>query len=162
MVKIIQIAFLLLFVLAGDTFAETFTVKKVIDGDIFELSDGKIVRLIGIDAPDSRPTSRAKMFAQRSGKKLEDILAVGKRARKFVQKLIEGKKVRLEFDRQEKDQDGNLWAYVYEVGSESLINAKIVESGYATPQIIPPNVKFSKRFKELFNQAQTNKRGLWE
>ena len=150
------------------------------DGDLFALSNGKVVRLIGIDAPDSRPTARAKMFAERSGKRLEDILAVGKKAKKFVQKLVEGKEVRLEFDRLDHDEDGNILAYVYDVGtykhmidisspvtyvlsgSEIFINATIVKSGYASPLMIPPNIKHARMFKSLSNEAQTNKRGLWE
>jgi len=161
-------------------YAETYTVKKVIEGDIFELSNGEIVYLIGIDAPDSRPTPRAKVFAERSGKKLKDILAVGKKAQKFVQQLIEGREVRLEFDRIERDKNGALWAYVYDVvsykksegfevprghfliGDEIFVNATIVKSGYASPLIIPPNVKYTRLFKQLFNEARINRRGLWQ
>ena len=169
-----------IFILASDLYAETYIVKKVIEGDLFELSNGDMVRLIGIDAPDSQPTGRAKMFAERSGKKLNDILAVGKRAKKFVQQLIEGKEVRLEFDRVDRDKDSKILAYVYDVGTyrnkkdvfappeyflvnhDIFINATIIKSGYASPLMIPPNVKYVRLFKKLFNEAKINKRGLWE
>ncbi len=167
----------LILLFPAESSAQIYTVKKVIEGDILELSDGRTVHLIGIDAPDSTSTARAKMFAERSGKKLSEILAVGKKAKKFAQKLVEGKQVRLEYDLLEIDEQGKIWAYVYMTsvpgkdGGEAeyflsstdiFVNATIVKSGYASPVIIPPNIKHSRLFKQLFTEAQLNKRGLWK
>lgn len=158
-------------------FAETYTVKRVINGNTLELSDGEKVRLIGIDVPevDTKETAQTK---------------------DFIKSLVEGKEVKLEFDVQERDKSGRLLAYVYvPVHSYSyiardkdgnspdfnpwdvadsfsdkpkgmgvlpeLLNAYIIRNGYATPMTIPPNVKYADLFQKLYQEARENKRGLW-
>ena len=41
------------------------------------------------------------------------------------------------------------------------LNAYIIQSGYASPMTVPPNVKYAQLFQKLFSQARQNKRGLW-
>jgi micrococcal nuclease len=58
-------------------------VLKIVDGDTLKVNYGgkeESVRLIGIDAPESRPNEKAKMHAQRSGEDLKTIIAMGKEA----------------------------------------------------------------------------------
>jgi len=49
-----------------------------------------------------------------------------------------------------------LWEY------DVLLNALIVDAGYATPMTIPPNVKYADLFKELYKEAREQKRELWK
>jgi len=44
---------------------------------------------------------------------------------------------------------------------EIFVNAHIVDMGYASPMTIPPNVKNADLFKELYEEAREQKRGLW-
>ena len=168
-----------IFVSAADT-AFSEIVKRVVDGDTVELSSGKTVHLIGIDAPENTENERAKIFARNSGKDIQEIIALGKKSERFLRGLLEGREVRLEFDAITEDKKGNLLAYVFEVqslkgkggfsaegievvnGSEVFINATIVKSGYASPLAIPPNVKYSRLFKQLSIEAVKKKRGLWK
>lgn len=157
------------------------TVKRVVDGDTIELSGGKTVHLIGIDAPENTANDRAKAIAQNSDMDIKDIIARGKEAERFLRSLIEGKEVRLEFDADREDKKGNLLAYVFAVkgaidkkkvlipygleifdSGEIFINATMVKSGYASPLAIPPNVKHSQLFKQLSIEAVKNRRGLWK
>jgi len=46
--------------------------------------------------------------------------------------------------------------------SKIFINATIIKSGYASPMTIPPNVKHADLFKELYEEAREQKRGLWK
>ena len=64
------------------------TVKRVTDGDTLVLTDGERVRLIGIDAPESRPEPRAEKQAEREGNDLKTIIAMGKEVTKFVKTLV--------------------------------------------------------------------------
>jgi micrococcal nuclease len=53
----------------------------VVDGGTLKLNYGgkeETVRLIGIDAPKSRPNKKAKQDVQRSGEDLKTIVAMGK------------------------------------------------------------------------------------
>ena len=160
---------------------EIYTVKRVIDGNTFELNNGETVQLIGVDAFEVKDNEKARMDSKRMGRDLQEIIKMGKRAMRFVSSEIEGKKVRLEFDVQERDQYGRLLAYVkvyrcgpgcsvwnapygyrfYDDGAYIHFNAFILYKGYAMPMTIPPNVKHDDLFRKMYQAAWINKRGLW-
>lgn len=160
---------------------EIYTVERVIDGNTFELSNGETVQLIGVDAFEVKDNEKARMDSQRLGWDVEEIVEMGKRAAKFVSREIEGKKIRLEFDVQERDQYGRLLAYVdlyhcgptcsvwnapygyrrYDDGVYIHLNAFILHKGYAASMTIPPNVAQDDLLKRMYQGARTNKRGLW-
>ena len=58
---------LLVALLAGSASAQQLTVSRVVDGDTFELSDGRTVRLIGVDTPEKHMSSKLRRDARRSG-----------------------------------------------------------------------------------------------
>ncbi|MFW6248535.1 MAG: thermonuclease family protein, partial [Bacteroidota bacterium] len=84
----------------------------------------------------------------------------GKEASDFVKKMLEGKKVKLEYDVQEKDRYGRTLAYVY-LEDGTFLNAELVRQGYAQVMTIPPNVKFSELFLDLQKKAREGELGLW-
>src|SRR3989339_1751150 len=88
-------------------------VAQVVDGDTIRLVDGTLVRLIGVDTPESNhPEVPVQRFAEE--------------ARQFLENKIEQFPVTLEvFTRNEKDKYGRLLAYVY-LG-EKLLNAEIIK-----------------------------------
>jgi len=172
--------------------AQTYTVERVIDGDTIVVTtpEGKSekVSLIGIDAPESKSNSKARRDSKRIGQDLRTFVRMGQEATEFVKGLIKGgQEVKLEIDVQTKDQYGRLLGYVfivtprgpqdkvpdyatrypyYMLGKVHLykffLNATIINAGYATPMTIPPNVRYAKLFKELYEEARENKRGLWK
>jgi len=105
--------------IATASYAQTYTVERVIDGDTIVVTtpEGKSekVRLIGIDAPESQPNDKAKRDAERTGKDLKTINKMGKKATEFTKSLITTTlmKVELEFDVQKRDKYGRLLAYAY-------------------------------------------------
>jgi len=112
-------------------------VLSVVDGDTLKINyKGKqeSVRLIGIDAPESRPNKKAKNDAQRSGEDLKTITAMGKVATNYVKNLLKpGDTVRIEFDVQRRDKYGRLLGYVYlpngDMLNEEIVNIKRSGSG---------------------------------
>lgn len=126
-------------------------VTKVIDGDTFWVQDGTEnfkVRLIGIDAPETR-NSRHKekgFFAQE--------------AKAYVQKLTEKKWVKLETDVRQKDRYQRVLAYVY-LEDDTFLNADLLQGGYAVVDTHPPNVKYVDLFIELQRVARGQQVGLW-
>ena len=174
--------------IATACYAQTYTVERVIDGDTLKLTNGERVRLIGIDTPESKPNDKAKRDIERTGQDLETITKMGQKVTEYVKRIIKpGQEIRLDFDVQEKDKHGRLLAYVYRTHEtarefsdvklvkllkinpknrfkvyEIFVNAEIISLGYAQPMTIPPNVKYAELFKELYEEAREQKRGLWK
>jgi len=139
-------------------------VISVVDGDTLKINyKGKeeSVRLIGIDAPESRINKKAKNDAQRSGEDLKTITAMGKEATNYVKSLVKpGDTVRIEFDVQKRDKYGRLLSYVY-LPNGTMLNEEIVKAGFANVMTEPPNVKYQERFLKAYREARENGRGLW-
>ena len=141
------------------------TVTRVYDGDTFrcKLENGEEikVRLIGIDTPESRRNRKAYRDAEKSGKSVEEIVRLGKKASAFTKKLIPpGTVVYLETDVQIHDRYGRLLAYVY-LPDGRMLNEVLVREGYATVYTFPPNVRYAERFVKLQREAMEEGRGLW-
>lgn len=116
------------------------TVLEVIDGDTIKLSNGEIVRYIGMDTAE-----------------IEE--PFGNVAKEYNRRLVEGKTVRLEFDIKSRDKYGRLLAYVY-VG-DIFVNALLIQQGMAKAMTIPPDTRNQKYFEQLEIEAKESKRGLW-
>src|SRR5438093_959054 len=129
--------------------AELRTVKQVIDGDTILLENGEVVSLIGVDAPEIKHATKAGA-------------EMGKESAAFVRKLVEGKRVRLEFDpanANHKDNRKRTLAYVF-LEDGTFLNAEIIKHGYGFT--IPGFVhKYQSEFRRLEREARENKRGLW-
>jgi micrococcal nuclease len=115
-------------------------VTKVIDGDTIEIKGGERVRYIGIDTPE-----RGKYYWKEATQKNKE--------------LVEGKRVRLEKDTEDRDKYGRLLRYVY-IG-DTMVNAELVRQGYAYSYSYPPNLKYQQYLLQLQGQAQDEGLGLW-
>lgn len=118
-----------------------FIVTKVIDGDTIQLSNGEKVRYIGINTPE------------------KDAECYSKEATDKNTELVLNKKIRLKKDISEKDKYGRLLRYVYV--DDIFVNEFLVKEGYAHTATYPPDVSYSKWFKELEHKAREEKKGLW-
>lgn len=136
-------------------------VTRVIDGDTFELENNQKVRLIGIDTPESRLNQKAKRDSARSTQDVSVIVGQGKQAKEFVKGMLEGKKVRLEYDVGKADRYGRVLAYAY-LEDGTFVNAHIIKEGYASVLTVPPNVKYVELFQRLYEEARSQNRGLWK
>jgi micrococcal nuclease len=124
-----------------------YIVKTVIDGDTIELNNGEKLRYIGVDAPEFQSSKKnAEQFAEE--------------AFQANRKMVENRKVKLEFDVEQRDQYGRLLAYVY-TEDGIMVNEWLVANGYAKTVVFPPNVRYVDRFKHLEKEAQKQKIGLW-
>jgi micrococcal nuclease len=143
------------------SYAENHKVKRVIDGDTLLLNNGEKVRLIGIDAPESRVNPRVEKQVELEGKDLKTIISMGEKATKFVRSLVKpGDKVKIEFDVERRDQYGRLLGYVY-LADGRMLNEEIVKAGYGNPLTHPPNVKYQETFLKAYREARKDGRGLW-
>lgn len=135
-------------------------VKRVVDGDTLELESGERLRLIGIDTPEMHDSNKLMRDSHRTKKDIATIKRMGREAYQFTRKLVEGKKVSLEFDVEKYDKYNRLLAYVF-LKDGTFLNAKIIEAGYASLMTIPPNVRYAAHFLKLYQEARQEKRGLW-
>jgi micrococcal nuclease len=158
---------------AGRQFLPTEAkVLRVIDGDTVELMDGRLLRYIGIDAPEVRRRARPGDREWRPGEAqrwVVDPEPMSREAMEFNRRLVDGKLARLEYDVQTHDRFGRLLAYVYvwakggsaSRGNEVMVNAELLREGFAQILTIPPNVKYAERFRVLTQEAREGRRGLW-
>jgi len=135
-------------------------VKRVIDGDTFVLENGERLRLIGIDTPELHMSDKLRRDSQRARKDVSTIQRMGRQAYEFTRNLVEGKRLRLEFDLERHDRYGRLLAYAF-LKDGTFVNAEIIKQGYASLMTIPPNVKYADLFRQLYQEARENRRGLW-
>lgn len=136
-------------------------VVRAVDGDTLKLENGERVRLIGIDTPEMHESQKLYRDSRKSGQDIRTIQALGRRSYEFTRALVEGKRVRLEFDVEKRDKYDRLLAYAY-LKDNTFVNAEIVKQGYADLMTYPPNVKYVELFKQLYREARENNRGLWK
>jgi micrococcal nuclease len=131
-------------------------VVRVIDGDTIEVSiDGaeEDVRYIGVDTPETvKPGAPVQCY--------------GPQANAENHRLVEGRTVRLVFDRERRDAYGRLLAYVYtrvrgDAGRSRFVNAALVRDGYARTLTIAPNTAHASELRRLQARAGRVGRGLW-
>lgn len=126
-------------------------VAKVIDGDTIVLDGGEKVRYLGINAPEIRVRDGNQWIPK--------IQICGKEAKTYNQKLVEGKRVRLEYDQKKRDDYNRILAYVWSDGV--LINGELLRKGLALVDVRSPNRKHQKMFFNFQREARDFHRGIW-
>ncbi|PUA27367.1 MAG: nuclease [Cellvibrio sp. 79] len=139
------------FVLAECGHPESTAIKvaKVQDGDTLKLSDGRSVRVLGINAPEIT-------IGQKRGQPLgQESLAS---ARQFVARA--GGEVRLGFDAEKRDHYGRWLAHVYDKSGRSLA-AEQIRAGMALQVSVPPNGAQESCLYSIESRARKKPSGVW-
>lgn len=125
---------------------ESAVVVRVIDGDTIQLQDGRTLRYIGIDTPETKhPTVGKECYGdQASRRNLE---------------LVEGQTVQLEKDVSETDRYQRLLRYVWL--NDRMINEQLVAEGYATAVSFPPDIRHQAELQAAEQEAREAGLGLW-
>lgn len=130
---------------------ERVFVSKVVDGDTIDLEDGRTVRFVGIDTPETVDPRRP-------------VGCFGKEASNETKSLLSGKQIILQKDVSDQDKYSRILRYVFlplENGEMLFVNDYLVREGFAKVYTYPPDVKFDTQFRQAENDAKINKRGLW-
>jgi len=114
-------------------FTRPLKVVRVREGNLLVLNNGKKVRLIGVDASEQ--------------------------AKSFVREMVEGKEIKLKYDRQRIDSKGHLRAYVYLLDG-MFLNAEIIKQGYAYVNR-EFTFKYFEQFRQYEQEAKEEKKGMW-
>lgn len=117
-------------------------VTRISDGDTFECGAEGRVRLIGLDAPEAaqEPYGTAATAA------LASLLPLGAA-------------VELELDRDPRDRNNRVLAYVWHEGR--FINWLLVRQGWALSGRYPPNLRYAAMLEAAEARARAEGRGLW-
>lgn len=126
---------------------ERVRVTRVIDGDTIEIEDGRRVRYIGINTPETVDPRKA-------------VECFGREASAQNRELVEGKEIEMGKDIAEKDKYGRLLRYIW---VENLfVNDYLIRQGFAQVMTVPPDVKYQEQLRQAEAEAQEFKRGLWK
>lgn len=163
---------------------EELTVKSVVDGETLELSDGRLVRMIGVVTQNVRPLLASRFQSQVDEKEAISFERTAAEAKSFNQKNVVGRKVILSLDKIHEGSkhlapDGKLLAYVWYtvfykdeqeddikkvlgiISVDKLLNAELVKLGYG---FVDTQTAFSHQemFLRLEQQAAESRRGVWK
>ena len=133
---------------ASEPLAEaTYAVRRVVDGDTLLLKDGRYVRLIGVDTPETK-------------KENHSVEPFGPEATQFTENFIRGKPVLFRLDHERLDQHGRTLAYVYVDGK--MLNEELLRVGLARARTrFNYAESMKKKFRAAENEARQNRRGIW-
>lgn len=134
-------------------------VQRIVDGDTLQLSDGRMVRLIGLDTPEKFKSKKLERDLQKTGQSHAEVVAQGVAASMHTKNLLADPHVILKYDRQRIDKYGRLLAYV-RLKSGIMLNEQIIRDGFGCAY-----ARFEFRYRDEFlaleRDAQQARRGLW-
>ncbi len=125
---------------------QEYLVERVVDGDTIIVSGLGRIRLIGVDTPETVDPRRPVEF-------------FGREASAFTKRMLDGKRVRLEYDWERTDKYGRTLAYVH-LPDGTLVNAEIIRQGYGHAYTRFP-FKYLDEFRQHEREAREAGRGLW-
>lgn len=132
--------------LSGTDLQTYFRVLRVVDGDTCVLDQIGKVRLIGVDTPETVDPRKPVQY-------------YGKEASAFLRRLLDGKKVRIEYDQQRKDKYNRALVYLY-LPDGTFVNSVLIEKGYAHAYTRFP-FKYLDQFRAKERKARMDQAGLW-
>lgn len=132
---------------------EKSQVRRVVDGDTVELSNGQKIRLLNIDTPETVKANTP-------------VMCYGPEASTFTKKLLTDKMVQLTYDKEADDKYGRGLRFIFLDGVdtsnvENSVNAELVKNGFARMVVYKPNNTYAKEFQTWENEAKSKKLGLW-
>lgn len=127
----------------------TVSVQRVVDGDTLKLSDGRNVRLIGINAPELAHHGRnAEPLAEAARRRLQTLVSES-----------DGR-LSLQVGSQARDRYGRTLAHVYDRSGHNL-EARLLAEGFGYLVAVAPNSALVACQQAAEQQARTARLGLW-
>ena len=129
--------------------AQKVKIEKVIDGDTLRLSNGKLVRFIGVNTPEiDHQYGNSQPFADRARQYLQAKVS------RFKGNLV------LAMGSEKRDRHGRLLAHIFTPRGQN-IQADILLNGFGVWIVVPPNLRFLDCYQQNEKKARSEKRGVW-
>lgn len=133
--------------------AQAYQVLEVIDGDTvvarrqaWRAGEPDRVRYLGVDAPEMGQGEEAGQF-------------FAWEATEANRQLVQGRRVWLVKDEQDRDEYGRLLAYVFADGV--MVNQRLVAEGFAEVMLVAPNLRYAPELVAAQQEARRQGLGLW-
>jgi endonuclease YncB( thermonuclease family) len=128
---------------------ESVTVKYVHDGDTINLSDGRKLRLIGINTPElARDRRPAEPYAEEA-------------KRRVMHYVPRHSRVEIIYGRERHDRYGRLLVHVILPDGRNL-NRLLLHEGLAQAIVMPPNTRLLECYLDEERSARARHQGLWQ
>lgn len=127
---------------------ERGVVAQVIDGDTVRLADGRMIRFIGINAPELAHDGRPEEpFARAASQAVLDLLPPGAT-------------VGLRYGSERFDRYHRTLAHIYTAAGVS-VEARLLAQGLAAYIVVPPNVAQWQCYRATEAEARAANKGAW-
>jgi len=127
-------------------------VASIVDGDTITIDFGsstEIVRLLGIDTPESvDPNRPVQCYAAEATERLTALIPPATA-------------VRVERDLEARDQYGRLLAYIFRASDDLFVNELMLREGFADLSIYEPNSAYRPQLEDALTTSRTGQVGLW-
>lgn len=134
---------------------EKAKVHRVVDGDTVELSDGRKIRYLNVDTPETVKSGTA-------------VMCYGLIAKEFNKKTVEDKEVWLLSDKEAQDRynrDLRIVFLSFEDAQnkkvENSLSGELLKLGMAQEKSYSPNTTYRKVFQNIEKQAKNDQVGAW-
>ncbi|MBB3047630.1 endonuclease YncB(thermonuclease family) [Litorivivens lipolytica] len=126
---------------------EAARLDSVVDGDTLRLTDGRMVRLIGVNTPEiGRDGKPHEPFAVEAAKAVERFL---------------GRDLLLAVGQEATDRHGRTLAAVYRARDRGHLGEYLLLQGLGWHIVVPPNVSDLSCLQQAEGEARKRRRGVW-
>ena len=125
---------------------DLYAVQRVVDGDTVVLAEVGPVRLIGVDTPETKDPRKPVQY-------------YGIEASAFLQSMLSGQSVRVEYDHQRRDKYQRTLAYLF-LSDGTFVNREIIRQGFGHAYLTYP-FAYAEDFRAAEREAREAERGLW-
>lgn len=133
----------------ADRIDERVRISYVQDGDTLMLSDGRRLRLIGINTPE---------LAKQGGNAQSGAIAARDRLRQLV--FVNRQQLSLRFDQERNDRYGRLLAHAFFADGHNLTE-QLLSEGEGTQLVVPPNTWQVNCYHRASQTARQQHKGIW-
>ncbi len=127
--------------------ATTVVVERALDGDSVRLTDGRQLRLIGVNTPEF-------------GKDGAPPEPLAREARAALAEMVNGRTLRIEPGREAHDRHGRLLAHLH-TGDGRRVEIELLRRGLGWLVAVPPNVDHVNALAAAEAEARAVRRGVW-
>ena len=133
---------------ASGYYDETVQIRKVHDGDTLKLTDGRKIRIIGINTPElARDNQTAEPYADKATQNLKQ--------------LLRGRSIELRYGKEKHDRYGRLLAHVFLPNGQNVTEL-MLKKGMGLALTVPPNLWAQPCYQQAERSARQQNIGLWQ